>query len=48
MGASKRQWQEIEEQRQYAREILEELLDTYPINRVVNELEKIQAKGLEE
>ena len=48
MGASKRHFQLEEEQRQYAREILEELLDVYPVDRVVNELEKIQAKGLEE
>ena len=46
MGASKKLYQEIEEQKQYAREILEKLLEDYPVGYVVDDMEKLREELL--
>ena len=46
MGKTKQLYQEIEEQKQYAREILEKLLEDYPIDYVVDDMEKLREELL--
>ena len=47
MGASKKLYQEIEEQKQYARDILEKLLEDYPVAYVLEDMEKLREELLE-
>ena len=48
MGITKRDYQEIEELKQYAKSIVEEMLINYPLNLVIEKLEELQEKLLNE
>lgn len=46
MGKTKELWQEQQDIKQEARDILEELLDVYPPLKVLSEIRAIEAKLL--
>ena len=46
MGKTKQLYQEIEEMKQEARDILEKLLEDYPVDYVIDDMEKLREELL--